>query len=216
MLALAEASLLRPQPLMIDELSLGLAPAIVETLLDTLRQLKREGTTILLVEQSLNVAVTVADRAVFLDRGEVRFDGTATELLSRPDLVRAVFMGAATTGGSRRRRPHGTDVETALDVSGVGVHYGGIAALTDVSLSVAAREVVGLIGPNGAGKTTLFAVVRTGPGRDRSAGPGDPATGPRDRMCCPGHRARPAARHQHLRQVGGDGAGAGPHNGRSR
>ncbi|HMC69798.1 MAG TPA: ATP-binding cassette domain-containing protein, partial [Mycobacteriales bacterium] len=159
MLALAQAVILRPQLLMIDELSLGLAPAVVETLLDTLRQLNREGTTILLVEQSLNVAVTIADRAVFLDRGEVRFDGTATELLSRPDLVRAVFMGAATTGGSRRMRPQRAEAETALDVAGIGVHYGGIAALTDVSLSVAAREVVGIIGPNGAGKTTLFDAV---------------------------------------------------------
>src|SRR3954467_7497870 len=61
MLALAQAVIPRPQLLMIDELSLGLAPAVVETLLDTLRQLNREGTTILLVEQSLNVAVTIAD-----------------------------------------------------------------------------------------------------------------------------------------------------------
>jgi ABC-type branched-subunit amino acid transport system ATPase component/predicted MFS family arabinose efflux permease len=159
MLALAQALILRPQLLMIDELSLGLAPAVVETLLETLRELNRDGTTILLVEQSLNVAVTIAERAVFLDRGEVRFDGATTDLLARPDLVRAVFMGAATTGGSRRPRPARVSADTVLDVAGVSVDYGGIAALTDVSLSLGAREVVGVIGPNGAGKTTLFDVV---------------------------------------------------------
>jgi len=159
MLALAQAVILRPQLLMIDELSLGLAPAVVETLLETLRELNRDGTTILLVEQSLNVAVSIAERAVFLDRGEVRFDGTTSDLLGRPDLVRAVFMGAATAGGSRRSRPRRVEAETVLDVADVSVDYGGIAALSDVSLSLAAREVVGVIGPNGAGKTTLFDVV---------------------------------------------------------
>ena len=159
MLALAQALILRPRLLMIDELSLGLAPSIVETLLETLRELNRDGTTVLLVEQSLNVAVTVAERAVFLDRGEVRFDGTTSELLARPDLVRAVFMGAATTGGSRRVRPARLTTDTVLDVDGVSVDYGGIPALSDVSLSLGAREVVGLIGPNGAGKTTLFDVI---------------------------------------------------------
>ena len=159
MLALAQALILRPRLLMIDELSLGLAPSIVETLLETLRELNRDGTTVLLVEQSLNVAVTIADRAIFLDRGEVRFDGSTTELLGRPDLVRAVFMGAATGGGSRRVRRQQVTADTVLDVDAVNVDYGGIAALTDVSLSLGAREVVGLIGPNGAGKTTLFDVV---------------------------------------------------------
>jgi branched-chain amino acid transport system ATP-binding protein len=159
MLALAQALILRPRLLMIDELSLGLAPSVVDMLLETLRELNRDGTTILLVEQSLDVAVTIGDRAVFLDRGEVRFDGTTRDLLQRPDLVRAVFMGAATTGGSRRARPRAVTTETVLDVAGVSVGYGGVAALTDASLSLGAREVVGVIGPNGAGKTTLFDAI---------------------------------------------------------
>jgi ABC-type branched-subunit amino acid transport system ATPase component/predicted MFS family arabinose efflux permease len=160
MVALAQALLLRPRLLMIDELSLGLAPAVVQDLLDRLRALNADGTTILLVEQSINVALTIAERAVFLDRGDVRFDGPATELLARPELVRAVFMGRATTGGSSRRRARSAEpAEPVLSVQDVSVSFGGVRALTDVSLSVAPREIVGLIGPNGAGKTTLFDVV---------------------------------------------------------
>jgi branched-chain amino acid transport system ATP-binding protein len=80
---------------MIDELSLGLAPAVVGELLRFVDQLRQEGTTLLVVEQSVNVALEIADRAVFLERGEVRFSGPARELLHRPDLLRSVFLGSA-------------------------------------------------------------------------------------------------------------------------
>jgi ABC-type branched-subunit amino acid transport system ATPase component len=93
MLALAKALLLRPRLLLVDELSLGLAPAAVAELLDVLRRLRTEGTTIVLVEQSVNIALAIADRAVFLEKGEVRFTGPAEGLLERGDLVRAVFLG---------------------------------------------------------------------------------------------------------------------------
>jgi ABC-type branched-subunit amino acid transport system ATPase component len=78
----------------IDELSLGLAPAVVQTLLGTIEDLKAAGQTMLIVEQSLNIALTVADRAVFMEKGRVRFDGPAAELAERDDLARAVFLGA--------------------------------------------------------------------------------------------------------------------------
>jgi ABC-type branched-subunit amino acid transport system ATPase component/predicted MFS family arabinose efflux permease len=94
MLALARTLLHDPDVLIIDELSLGLAPIVVEQLLETIEVLKGEGLTIILVEQSLNVALTVADRAIFLEKGRVRFDGPASELLGRDDLARAVFFGA--------------------------------------------------------------------------------------------------------------------------
>lgn len=92
-LALARVLLHEPEILMIDELSLGLAPAIVEELLGTLEMLKAAGQTMVIVEQSLNVAVAIADRAVFLEKGQVRFDGAPRELLERDDLARAVFLG---------------------------------------------------------------------------------------------------------------------------
>jgi ABC-type branched-subunit amino acid transport system ATPase component len=93
MLALAMALVHEPEVLIIDELSLGLAPIMVQELLGTVRELKEQGTTMIIVEQSLNVALSVADRAVFMEKGQVRFDGPAQELAERDDLARAVFLG---------------------------------------------------------------------------------------------------------------------------
>ena len=162
MVALSQAFLMKPKLLMIDELSLGLAPAIVEQLLGILREIAATGTTIILVEQSLNVALTVANRAVFMEKGEIRFDGPTDELLRRPDLVRSVFMGGAVggTGATRRRvRTAYDQPEVLLKVEDVSVSFGGVQALDGVTLSVHDNEIVGIIGPNGAGKTTLFDVI---------------------------------------------------------
>jgi ABC-type branched-subunit amino acid transport system ATPase component len=93
MLALGRVLIHEPEILLIDELSLGLAPVVVQRLLATIEQLKASGQTMLIVEQSLNVALAVADRAIFLEKGEVRFEGQAQDLLERDDLVRAVFFG---------------------------------------------------------------------------------------------------------------------------
>ena len=93
MLALARVMLHEPELLVIDELSLGLAPAVVQELLEMIEQLKAAGQTMIIVEQSLNVAVAIADRAVFLEKGRVRFEGPARELIERDDLARAVFLG---------------------------------------------------------------------------------------------------------------------------
>jgi ABC-type branched-subunit amino acid transport system ATPase component/MFS family permease len=97
MLALARVLMHDPQILLIDELSLGLAPVVVQRMLEIIDGLKARGQTILVVEQSLNVALAIADRAIFLEKGEVRFEGPAQELLERDDLARAVFFG--TEGG---------------------------------------------------------------------------------------------------------------------
>ena len=97
MLALARVLMHEPKILLIDELSLGLAPVVVQRMLELVDQLKARGQTMLIVEQSLNVALAIADRAIFLEKGEVRFEGPAQELLERDDLARAVFFG--TEGG---------------------------------------------------------------------------------------------------------------------
>ena len=93
MLALAIAMLHDPAVLMIDELSLGLAPIIVQELIEVIDGLKAAGVTLIIVEQSLNVAAAIADRAVFLEKGHVRFEGQIRDLMERDDLARAVFLG---------------------------------------------------------------------------------------------------------------------------
>jgi ABC-type branched-subunit amino acid transport system ATPase component len=95
MVALGRALMLEPKALLIDELSLGLAPVIVERLLETVRRLNAGGTTVVLVEQSVNIALSLATTAYFLERGTVRFGGPAAELAERDDLVRSVFLEGA-------------------------------------------------------------------------------------------------------------------------
>jgi ABC-type branched-subunit amino acid transport system ATPase component len=97
MLALGTALMTRPELVMIDELSLGLAPTIVGQLLEVVREIHRRGSTIVIVEQSVNVALQLAQRAVFMEKGEVRFEGPAAELLDRPDILRAVFISGASS-----------------------------------------------------------------------------------------------------------------------
>jgi ABC-type branched-subunit amino acid transport system ATPase component len=93
MLALAMTLVQEPEILLIDELSLGLAPVVVEELLGGVQRLKDAGQTMIIVEQSLNIALAFADRAIFMEKGQVRFEGPAQELAERGDLVRAVFLG---------------------------------------------------------------------------------------------------------------------------
>ncbi len=263
MLALAQSLLCRPKVLLIDELSLGLSPAVVSALLAVLRDLAESGVTVVLVEQSVNVATAIAGRAVFMERGRVRFSGSTPDLSSQPALLRSVFLraadradrkgpapaspagvapappepidvaeliagspvrraepqpgpavpgaavpgaGAAVVDGAGwtvRDRPMSVDDVAALlagverlgvdggadaaglplvpgaagpavpaggvpaggvpaggvpvfSVVGVSKRFGGVAALRDVSFSVAAGEILGIIGANGAGKTTVF------------------------------------------------------------
>jgi ABC-type branched-subunit amino acid transport system ATPase component len=101
--ALAKAILLEPKVLCIDELSLGLAPIVVQELLEVVRRINETGIAVVLVEQSLNIASQLCTRAVFMEKGAVRFEGRPSELLERDDLARAVFLGGATaTAGDDR------------------------------------------------------------------------------------------------------------------
>jgi ABC-type branched-subunit amino acid transport system ATPase component len=94
-LAVARAILLDPKVLCIDELSLGLAPIVVGELLEVVGRLHEAGTTLVVVEQSLNIAATLCERAIFLEKGQVRFQGRTAELLERDDIARAVFLGGS-------------------------------------------------------------------------------------------------------------------------
>ncbi|HVL81184.1 MAG TPA: MFS transporter [Actinomycetota bacterium] len=99
MLALTKALILQPRLLLIDELSLGLAPVIVGQLLDMVEEINLGGAAVVLVEQSVNIALNVAEHAYFMEKGQIRFDGPSRELLRRDDLLRAVFLGGAAARG---------------------------------------------------------------------------------------------------------------------
>jgi branched-chain amino acid transport system ATP-binding protein len=98
MIALAQTLLTEPQLLMIDELTLGLAPAIVQELFPIVQRIAEAGVTVILVEQSVNLALSLADYAFFMEKGEVRFSGPTAELLERRDLLRSVFLEGAAKG----------------------------------------------------------------------------------------------------------------------
>ena len=167
MLALGGALMTRPELLMIDELSLGLAPTIVGRLLEVVDEIHKRGTTIIVVEQSVNVALNLAERAVFMEKGEFRFTGPTRDLLDRPDILRSVFIAgssaadegddAAAKAPARARKPEvAEDADTVLQCVGVTKRFGGITAVDDVDLRLRDGEIIGLIGHNGAGKTTLM------------------------------------------------------------
>ena len=186
MLSLAMALMVKPKVLMIDELSLGLAPTVVAQLLEVVKLLHATGTTIVVVEQSVNVALELAERAVFLEKGEVRFSGRTRDLLDRPDILRSVFIaGAGSVEGTvvtpdagptdlhvhasassalvmadpGKRIPPSAEAPSILECNGVRKTFGGITAIEDISLTLRDGEILGLIGHNGAGKTTFFDCV---------------------------------------------------------
>jgi len=94
MLAIGRALMLQPTLMMIDELSLGLAPLVVQNLVQTMRDINAQGVAMILVEQSANLALSITDHAYFIEKGVIRFDGSSRELLHRDDLLRSVFLAA--------------------------------------------------------------------------------------------------------------------------
>jgi branched-chain amino acid transport system ATP-binding protein len=100
MVALARALVSGSDLLLIDEVSLGLAPVVMGEVMRMVEELAARGVTMVLVEQSLNVSLALAQRAYFMERGTVRFEGATADLLGRRDLVRAVFFGDDDEGQS--------------------------------------------------------------------------------------------------------------------
>ncbi|MDQ1569090.1 MAG: hypothetical protein QOF96_3970, partial [Actinomycetota bacterium] len=169
MLSLAQAFLAKPLLLMIDELSLGLSPAVVGQLLEIVRTIHARGTTVIVVEQSVNVALTLAEKAIFMEKGEVKFFGDTAGLLARPDILRAVYVkgtgaltsapGSALRSERERRALELGEARAVLEVAGLTKRFGGITAVDGVSFALREGEVLGVIGPNGSGKTTTFDLI---------------------------------------------------------
>jgi branched-chain amino acid transport system ATP-binding protein len=92
MLAIGRALMARPRLLLLDEPSMGLSPVVVEKIFDTVVDINRQGTTILLVEQNAAMALAVAHRGYVLETGHIALTGTAAELAENPD-VRRAYLG---------------------------------------------------------------------------------------------------------------------------
>jgi len=92
MVAIARALMSEPTLLMLDELSLGLSPLLVDQLMQTIADLHRDGMTILLVEQNLRKALGIAQRGVIIETGRVRLEGPSAELAANPE-IRSAYLG---------------------------------------------------------------------------------------------------------------------------
>ncbi len=92
MLALAKAIIVRPQLLLIDEFSLGLAPTVIADLLPVVRTIAERGAAVLLVEQSVNIALSVADHAYVMEKGSIGWEGSAADLRARPELLQSAYL----------------------------------------------------------------------------------------------------------------------------
>jgi branched-chain amino acid transport system ATP-binding protein len=97
MLAIGRALMSRPQLLMLDEPSMGLSPIMTQIILETVRDLRQAGTTVLLVEQNALAALSLSDRTYVIDLGRTTLSGTGAELLADPR-VRAAYLGDGVTG----------------------------------------------------------------------------------------------------------------------
>jgi len=93
MLAVARALMARPTLLLLDEPSMGLAPVLVELIFDTIAEIRRKGTTVLLVEQNATAALAVADRAYVLEAGALKLHGDAANLATDPEITKAYLGG---------------------------------------------------------------------------------------------------------------------------
>jgi branched-chain amino acid transport system ATP-binding protein len=95
MLAIARALMTRPTLLLLDEPSMGLSPILVEQIFEIIREINTQGTSILLVEQNAQMALSIADRGYVLETGTIALEGNAQELLENPQVIEAYLGGHA-------------------------------------------------------------------------------------------------------------------------
>ena len=92
MVVLAQALASKPKIVVVDELSLGLAPVVVKRLMPVMEQVAEQGTGVLLIEQFAHVALALANRAYVIEGGRIKYSGTAQELRENPDIVKAAYL----------------------------------------------------------------------------------------------------------------------------
>src|SRR6202012_3536508 len=107
MVVLAQALVTSPRYIVIDELSLGLAPVVLNRLLPTIQSLAQDGIGVLLIEQFATVALALANRAHIMEGGTIRYSGTADELRKNPDLLSAAYLLRGSTAEDGAELPAG-------------------------------------------------------------------------------------------------------------
>jgi branched-chain amino acid transport system ATP-binding protein len=98
MVVLAQALISRPRYILIDELSLGLAPVVIGRLIPVIRAVAEAGTGVLLIEQFTSVALSLASTAHIMEGGRIRFSGAVSELRDNPELLRSAYLLRGSTG----------------------------------------------------------------------------------------------------------------------
>jgi branched-chain amino acid transport system ATP-binding protein len=129
MLSLAMAFIAQPRLMIIDELSLGLAPTVIESLLEIVKAINKRGTAVILVEQSVNLALRMCTRATFMEKGQVVFQGPTAELIEHEEIVRSVLLE-----GARHDADAGTGMAAGQARPAAPAAANGAAMLSTTSL----------------------------------------------------------------------------------
>jgi branched-chain amino acid transport system ATP-binding protein len=144
MLALARALIWRPRLLMVDEMSQGLAPAIVDQLFDIVGAFRDNGTALILVEQFVTRALAVADRAYVVEKGEIGYSGTAAALAADEEFVRSSYLGAGDAGTPRTPGAEPAPVGAVPPPDRAGPRVRASDLMTDVNVSLPPALLRGL------------------------------------------------------------------------
>ncbi len=170
-LELAKALAMDPELLFLDEVMAGLNPTEVESAMELLRRINRDGVTLFVIEHVMKAIMGISDRLAVLHDGKKIAEGKPQQIVESPQVIEAYLGGRYARGAKASGTPERTTAERPtspavprpdrplLEVRDLCAGYGQVQVLWDVSLDVRPGEIVALVGANGAGKTTLLNTI---------------------------------------------------------